>query len=132
MGDCQIYSVIAYRYLRSYKPILYKYELTKGEGDYHYFLYFTVVDRIWVIDNYNYVYSYKEYAEKFGVKRKTKCTKKEIKEMIEYFEDPIACSIYLTQMNYKYKNYEDAINKTCESIDKKFEHIEYMNSLVVK
>ena len=50
MGDCQIYSVIAYRYLRSYKPILYKYELTKGEGDYHYFLYFIIADRIWVID----------------------------------------------------------------------------------
>jgi hypothetical protein len=26
-------------------------------------------------------------------------------------------------MNYKYKNYEDAINKTCESIDKKLKHI---------
>jgi hypothetical protein len=38
----------------------------------------------------------------------------------------------LKKMNYKYKNYEDAINKTYESIDKKFEHIEYMNSLVVK
>ena len=119
-GDCELYAVIAMNYLNElkYEPICYKYELTKGEKDYHYYIQLQIDDSTLIIDNDNYVYRYNEYISKFGVKNKKKCSKKEIKTNSEYFNDPINSLLYFKELGL-YESFEDAKIKIQKSINEK-------------
>ena len=122
MGDCEIYAVITMNYLNElkYKPICYKYELTKGEKDYHYFIEIEIDHISWIIDNDKYHYNYREYISKFGVKNKKKCSKKEIKTAFENFKDPDSIDSLLYFHKVKlYESFDDATVKIKHSIDKK-------------